>query len=405
MCDDDENKLIFFVHGATFDMHVCRYIFEGEGSDQVLGRVCCGLDYFTLDFVTLPPRFLTTDVLSEDEWLQAVPMYKCYPSGFRQVIQYFVASVVYHQEFLTAKLPHNHRLFQTPFWTNELHLKLKPSIITGEGIDSGCKMRATGVPRDHITSVEVRRLGRVVDELEKKLTASTNGIMEELPSTIVNRILENMEINGAVAVTRSDITGMMQQLRDDIRQDFGAPAVAAAPPAAPAPPSNTSVWASFMWGNPRIIQPVPHDFRLPRANVKTMFYLWYNGHASLRYSPYRQFISRNMTCSADKSALLKLRGVMKALESVMVSKQLMTTPDSLMAQTATQQGSAFDAAYGEMMRDHKGNVGNLKYMTVYKYLQNVNVIAGALAGQNDEEEHEEEHEDEEEEEHENSGVA
>jgi hypothetical protein len=50
-----------------------RYIFEGEGTDQMLGRVVAGLDFNTLDFASLPPRFQDINVLTPSEWELANP--------------------------------------------------------------------------------------------------------------------------------------------------------------------------------------------------------------------------------------------------------------------------------------------------------------------------------------------
>lgn len=83
-----------------------RYIFEGEGSDQFLGRVACGLPFGEVAFQSLPPRFAPDFLIPETTWKKIYPTFnsQTMPKGFQDCLRYILASVVYHSEWLEKVL-------------------------------------------------------------------------------------------------------------------------------------------------------------------------------------------------------------------------------------------------------------------------------------------------------------
>ena len=68
-----------------------RYIFAGEGGDQLCGRAVCGLSLIDSKFGILPPHFAssTLEMISDVEWKRLLPGYDLYPECFRQVFIFF----------------------------------------------------------------------------------------------------------------------------------------------------------------------------------------------------------------------------------------------------------------------------------------------------------------------------
>jgi hypothetical protein len=88
-----------------------RYIFQGSGGDQFVGRAATGLDLNDIEFASLPPHFCE-QVLSLKEWELILPGYTTfYPECFRVAIPYLLASLAYHRTWLKNDLPKSHPLF------------------------------------------------------------------------------------------------------------------------------------------------------------------------------------------------------------------------------------------------------------------------------------------------------
>ena len=60
-----------------------KYIFMGDGADQLCGRMLAGLPFNDSRFATLPPHFTSegSNILTEDLWKIILPHYEKYPEG------------------------------------------------------------------------------------------------------------------------------------------------------------------------------------------------------------------------------------------------------------------------------------------------------------------------------------
>lgn len=87
-----------------------RYLFTSKGGDQHVGRCACGLPPMDDNFATLPPHF-GEYVLSEGVWNTVTGGAFHTNDGFKTVVPYLLASIVYHQDWLVRTLPTTHPLF------------------------------------------------------------------------------------------------------------------------------------------------------------------------------------------------------------------------------------------------------------------------------------------------------
>jgi len=79
-----------------------RYIFGGAGGDQLVGRAVSGLPINNIDFSVLPPHFSKDDLESLDKfgWSIILSDYENFPTCFKYVVPFLMASLIYHSKFL-----------------------------------------------------------------------------------------------------------------------------------------------------------------------------------------------------------------------------------------------------------------------------------------------------------------
>ena len=252
-----------------------RYILEGEGGDQLCGRAATGLPLTEVSFANLPPHFLRTEeeCLSAEQWEDILPGYSTfYPSTFREVIPYLLASLVYHQTYLANLQESNprHPLFLQRVWVSGTLLRLKDKVGAGCNRHPVSKMTATGIPPHLVIA------NRLVD-LQSDLLSMKEQIihkLEQLPETLKHCMLENFQIDGTVPITRHEMQDMMKASIDDLkctietsmRSMSSRDNDASVPVSAGMTVSNNQVsdianYTSWTWGGQ--IHPVPEGFNFP----------------------------------------------------------------------------------------------------------------------------------------------
>ena len=142
-----------------------RYIFQGPGGDQFVGRAATGLSLNDANFAVLPPHFDVSDgpPLTLEDWEDILPGYvSFYPQSFRVALGYLLASLVYHREWLRTNLPINHPLFLTRVMTSGILNRLASRVVTGVFMNKVTGMNASGVP-EHV------KLAHKLNEMELRL--------------------------------------------------------------------------------------------------------------------------------------------------------------------------------------------------------------------------------------------
>ena len=95
---------IFLRAGWSLGQVQQRYIAHTPGGDQFCGRVASGLTFARgSDFCVLPPHFEDSQVLTDAEWKHILPRHESYENGFKSCLPFFLASVVYHWDWISAK--------------------------------------------------------------------------------------------------------------------------------------------------------------------------------------------------------------------------------------------------------------------------------------------------------------
>ena len=288
-----------------------RYIFEGEGGDQLCGRVVCGLSTLNETFAVLPPHFLPEALLSitDFEWRDVVPGFDHYPETFRQCIPYLLASVVHHEEFLRTSLSAEHTLFHTRVFASGLINRLRGTTVTGIGQCVHTGMHASGVPTSVMTHCRVVELGQQLSALKDFVHQTLSQTKEDIitaqltvPGAVKETLLQNFAVDGVAPLTREDLLSLTSRFDtidsriNDVRADMLAtlqdrltsthhlpgtvPASSNVGPSAATSSAEQLAWGTWDWDGR--FHPVPRGWRFPRHGVKIVFLEWIYGNRGCR---------------------------------------------------------------------------------------------------------------------------
>lgn len=110
-----------------------------------------------------------------EEWEDILPGYLTfYPSCFRQVIPYLLASLIYHMDYLVVTLPKDHPLFIQRVWTSGIMKRLKDKVLSGCGRNEQSKMFATGIPPHIILANQIIILENRLDNFREQVYLVNN---------------------------------------------------------------------------------------------------------------------------------------------------------------------------------------------------------------------------------------
>lgn len=305
-----------------------RYIHEGDGGDQLTGRVACGLPLNNLDFTVLPPHFKRAFIIPEDYWTAEFANYKSFPKSFRQTMPYLLASMVYHYEWLRENLPSLHPVKNcVAFCSNHLQA-WREFVVCGRSV-SDSDMIATGIPPTLIISQEVDKLMKRVMELESILEKRNDDLHEylentlvRLPASVEERISTRFTINGAIQLTREDLERSARDQEERILQRVEMILTQRlVQPNAQDDTETTSETTEHAQNDFQLFHyanrfnKVPSDFRFISLNVKSMFDFWHFGDKSRRICPSKDLKQGDLPDKRnDCKRLIKARRIMKEIE-------------------------------------------------------------------------------------------
>lgn len=172
-------------------------------------------------------------------------------------------------------------------------------------------MMATGVPPHIVIAV-------ATEEIQETLIHEAHeirGDIAEVPGKMCDRLLQQVEVNGALPMTLANVqamlTSMQEQLLQQLRVEDGS-GVAQTAAHQVAPPQRARPWLTWYHPGRGKFFKVPPDFDFPQAlTVKPCWDLYVHGNNLLRIRPYRLLDSDDMRTHADKCRLLNMKTVCK----------------------------------------------------------------------------------------------
>ena len=352
---------IFLRLGWSLGNVANRYLFEGEGGqDQLLGRIASMLPY-DVQLATLPPHFVDSNVLTNEEWDIILPSRKQYPRSYQSVLPYLVASLVYHQKFLKEQLPQDHPIFNSRLFKGDYLNRLTPLVRTGI-MNCGSGMVATGVPTHLSTTAKIEEIKSAlvgwIDEQNKQFQK----LHDQVPTAVVERIFENCTVNGAIPVTKSDMRDLIAEFRNELMQRSDSNCAVVEPTST----RSDSGYILYLWGNRHHF--VPQSFRFPTCTIDVLWDLWFSGDKTNGYPPYSKLRGFDLN-RTDATLLTKASQVMSSLLQFAANSGKVT--DTRFRHVRSLELTDRDALFASIFLPYLNSIGcksTAKYTTVYKHL-------------------------------------
>ena len=171
-----------------------------------MGRTVNGLPSDRAEFAILPPFFPERDEEVRNLIANCFPVL---PNELRRVVEFCIASVVYHSTWLQEHLPERHRLRFTRLFTTAGLLERLRSKVKCKLWEPGDPIRATGITNNTATQLELRAVLSRFKLISQQL--------EEVPPQVVDgvaNVLEEKAVN-AGQVTTHGLKDMLQKCLTD----------------------------------------------------------------------------------------------------------------------------------------------------------------------------------------------
>ena len=357
------------------------YMKQEPDGDAFVGRTTAQLQLTAEEFDVLPQRFNTVTLayLAAYGWKNILPGFENYPESFgRAVVPKLLAQLVYHWHNgnLTRLFNKDHPIFKQRLFTEPTLLNhLKDTVLVGHAYCEDTKMTATGVPGmiqiareirdlrqrfDHTDSANKNR----IDDLQRTLTT----LLEDLPDTIVSKVMARVRVEGAKEVTIEDIKSIINSMMNDpdgalssISRQLDQQTVVLSQlqqtSSTSAPQNHNSQQqlsfqsgahsTIFLWPNSSKMHVVPFGFKWGSYSCYNMWELWWFGDASKNIGPYRHikpaFDLTTQLCLTNRSRTATI--VEKLVAAAISGSKIRTAAD------ITRQNSSvvFSYAYTRMM--------------------------------------------------------
>ena len=341
---------IYLRAGWTVGAVQDRYLFAGEGGDQLTGRALSGLPFNDSTFATLPPHF-DPDKLQLIRWSAVLPLYEQLPETFKRTLPFLLAAICYHEQWLRATLPTGHPLFSSYLFASGDVQNFKPYVLTGRGHCPITDMSATGIPSHWVLYMDLTDVAKQTQLMKDAILSKCS----ELPSELVTKMLDHFTINGAIPVTLNDIKSLLNsavsQLRTEMRDNRPSPntssTAAATTTAATINPADDPRFDWYCWKEK--MHMVPEWWRSTNTDVKATWNLWHFGHLADRIRPLRYLLKIDLQSKGQISLWSKTKGVLTVLTDVMVEMDMLTDEKEVLTWTGEQASAAFDAAFRALM--------------------------------------------------------
>lgn len=305
---------VYLRAGWTIEGVQNRYLRYEAAGDYFVGRTICGLPIDAVQFALMAPAF----PLGMEAVLRAIKL--CFPNApphMYGILEYCLASVVFHQKYLRETLPASHPLWSSPLWNRDILTPLAAAVQSPQFEDKRRNVSGTGIPPTvHIMGM-VAKATNAVSSLEASLPTLVHQITTE-----VDRLLETREIAAGSITTQileSTVERLLGPVLSEIRKRDGASATPCPPMTSPIP-TPVGTYQLYNWGGK--LRKVPEDFVLHKGTALAAWNEWWNGDAGYRFPPLRNLTPVDLSepGNAQREGMRRrfseLRNVMLAMEAV-----------------------------------------------------------------------------------------
>ena len=242
-------------------------------------------------------------------------------------------------------------------WTSGILSRLEAKVQLGYVKNNLSGMRASGIP----PTVQIaQRLKVVEDSIESLVNVS----LKKIPVQVVEEVMKNLEINGAVAVTHEQ---MLQGL-DDLRKTLLQEVRLHVPTGVNCGATSEHVIKTFTWGGR--FHMVPEGFLYPKGRVDVIWDLWWNGIPCDGIGPLRKLKSFDLVKSVDTTNFSKSKKIIqKIVEHSGVPN------DAIIGMSDTERRVLYEKGYVSLCQTYCGTMdlvtwdnrrmNEISYITLY----------------------------------------
>jgi hypothetical protein len=324
-----------------------RYIFEGEGYDQFLGRVASGLPLNSPDFATLPPRLNPSYVISLLDWKTLYPNYDAVPKSIQRCFPYLLASLAYHREWLSSNLSGDHPLFRSAVWTaNYLE---KVDFIFGNDDTDPSGMKPTGIPPNVSVITKLQVMENAMNRVTEIISKNHDESKKELPNLVGSYILNTFQVQGAIPVTLQHFDTFREQLLQEFRQINQNGGSSAENALTESTESEEEQYKYYFWGNRFHI--VPENFSLKNMSIKHIWDMWNYGDKAKNLPPYNLITAKfDLKTKNEQKLIYKAKTVIDAIEEAGRAGYIMNGNISVSKMSRIDGNSIFNIGLSEIIK-------------------------------------------------------
>eukprot|EP00698_Gefionella_okellyi_P009833 TRINITY_DN2520_c0_g1_i2.p1 TRINITY_DN2520_c0_g1~~TRINITY_DN2520_c0_g1_i2.p1 ORF type:complete len:488 (-),score=113.13 TRINITY_DN2520_c0_g1_i2:135-1598(-) len=252
-----------------------KYISLNDASDTFVGRTVCGLPLQRPEFAVLPPFFASK---TDDIGVGVSMAFPDAPANVApKLLEFLLASLVWHSDTLRGKLPANHPLLQTSLFAQPQLLNRLKRLVECRVPHMNDVLKATGVPASVMIMRDFNELNSTIrDALVPAVNNLVPSIAPVLKEVLMEREYASGQVNRAYVdeklksviesqltdiIARSGITEAAEMLRGLAGNTLTIPGPA------PAPAADVEPW----WIKHKRTS-VPDSFtEFPKGTVYTMW--------------------------------------------------------------------------------------------------------------------------------------
>jgi len=262
---------------AGWTMRVVQdtYLRYCSAGDQYVGRTVSGLPIGSSEFALLPPMFTNITPLVRSAMQLAFP---ALPTTLAGAAPYFLASIVYHRQWLLQTMPATHPIHQTRLFARPDLLDQLAGHVVCRRYLSGDVIRPTGIPPHVDLLCNISELGSNIDTM--------NGTLSGLPDSVISGLRGLLEENALAArsVTPTELRATLEREIASIREML----IVRLETPSTASTSSTSDGVPILrsWGGR--FHFIPEDYEIPTSCILDAWILWTTGNSAQGIPPLRK---------------------------------------------------------------------------------------------------------------------
>ncbi|KAJ8579002.1 hypothetical protein ON010_g202 [Phytophthora cinnamomi] len=335
-----------------------RYIHFGDGADQLCGRMISGLRINSEHFGVLPPHFHPELLANKsiEYWKEIVSGYSNYPRGVQSAFKFLLASIIHHEPYLRDTLCSQHPIFTGKmFSANRLLYQQRGAVILAIGTSQVCGLKATGISAHLAVAKQVNDLRYEVASLHSEIDDLKNVKLETLLDEVAEKVCEALRqhfvINGMAPVSLSDLDRRINELRASIIIEFRMVQQDNYSTPSNAPGEYQTDWRAWSWEDGKICHAVSEGWGFAaRANVKTVWNLWFFGDKDTQIRPYRLLNKQHDIMPAHRMRHSRVSKVMAHMEQLAAEVNVLPSGiTSISALHIPMADTVFDVVFAAML--------------------------------------------------------